>query len=49
MLSPYLFSILLEAVFDTSEKFKRLINTGDLIAFADDILVMASSLAEAEQ
>ena len=44
-----LFSVLLETVLHTSEVLTKLIARGDLIAFADDILVMAIDRSEAEQ
>lgn len=48
VLSPLLFSVLLDTVLMTSEVLIKCIEKGDLIAFADDILVMAADLNEAE-
>ena len=41
VLSPLLFSVLLDTIEMTSPLLKKYIEKGDLIAFADDILVMA--------
>ena len=48
MLSPSLFNIYLDEALRTRPTLVSLIDEGKLIAFADDIIVMASSRTEAE-
>lgn len=47
-MSPLLFNVFLETVLDTSPLFKKSIEAGNLICFADDILIMCDSKEDAE-
>ena len=48
ILSPVLFNIYLEEALNSSEKLKQVRKRGDLLAFADDMLVMTSDREELE-
>ena len=48
ILSPVLFNIYLEEALNSSEKLKQVSKRGDLLAFADDTLVMTSDKGELE-
>lgn len=48
ILSPVLFNIYLEEALNSSEKLKQVRKRGDLLAFADDMLVMTSDRGELE-
>jgi hypothetical protein len=49
VLSPVLFNVYLEEAIRSSAKLDGVISRGDLLAFADDMLVMSNSQAEIEQ
>ena len=49
ILSPVLFNVYLEEALKSSKKLVELIRRGDLLAFADDMLVMSDSQHEIEQ
>jgi hypothetical protein len=49
VLSPVLFNVYLEEAIRSSAKLDGVRSRGDLLAFADDMLVMANSQAEIEQ
>ena len=46
VLSPMLFNIYLEEALGTTEKLKEMVRRGDLLAFADDMLILTNSKAE---
>ena len=48
ILSPVLFNIYLEEALNSSEKLKQVRKRGNLLAFADDMLVMTSDRGELE-
>jgi len=49
ILSPVLFNVYLEEALKSSKKLEELRRRGDLLAFADDMLVMSNSQHEVEQ
>jgi retron-type reverse transcriptase len=49
ILSPVLFNVYLEEALKSSKKLEELRRRGDLLAFADDMLVMSNSQPEVEQ
>ena len=49
MLSPLLFNIYLEEALRTSPKLEQIRKRGDLLAFADDMLMMSNSRLELEE
>ena len=49
VLSPVLFNVYLEEAIRSSNKFEEVRRRGDLLAFADDMLVMTNSKLELEQ
>ena len=49
VLSPLLFNIYLEEALRTSPKLEQVRNRGDLLAFADDMLLMSNSRSELEE
>ena len=49
VLSPVLFNVYLEEAIRSSQKLDGVRSRGDLLAFADDMLVMSNSQAEIEQ
>ena len=49
VLSPVLFNVYLENALDSSQKLKELRRRGDLLAFADDVLIMSNQKGEIEQ
>ena len=49
ILSPVLFNVYLEQALKSSKKLEELRRRGDLMAFADDMLVMSNSQPEVEQ
>ena len=49
ILSPVLFKVYLEEALKSSRKLEELRKRGDLLAFADDMLVMSNSKPEVEQ
>ena len=48
VLSPVLFNVYLEEAINSSAKLEVVRKRGDLLAFADDMLVMSNSLHEIE-
>ena len=48
VLSPVLFNVYLEEAINSSRKLEEVRKRGDLLAFADDMLVMSNSLHEIE-
>ena len=48
MLSPVLFNVYFEEAIMSSKKLDEIRSRGDLLAFADDMLVMSKSEAEVE-
>ena len=48
-MSPVLFNVYLENALDSSQKLKELRKRGDLLAFADDMLIMSNQKGEIEQ
>ena len=48
ILSPVLFNVYLERALKSSRKLEELRRRGDLLAFADDMLVMTNSKPEIE-
>ena len=48
ILSPVFFSVYLEEALKSSKKFEVMRRRGDLLAFADDMLVMSNSQPEIE-
>jgi retron-type reverse transcriptase len=49
VLSPVLFNVYLEEALNSSELLQGMRRRGDLLAFADDMLVMSSQKGEIEQ
>ena len=49
ILSPVLFNVYLEEALKSSRKLEDMRRRGDLLAFADDMLVMSNSQPEIEQ
>ena len=49
VLSPVLFNVYLEEAIKSSTKLEEVRKRGDLLAFADDMLVMTNSKPELEQ
>ena len=49
MLSPLLFNIYLMEALRTSPKLEQVRKRGDLLAFADDMLLMSNSRTEVEE
>ena len=48
VLSPVLFNVYLEEAIKSSNKLEEVRSRGDLLAFADDMLVMSNQRAEVE-
>ena len=48
ILSPVLFNVYLEEALNTSQKLEEVRRRGDLLAFADDMLVMSNCQHEIE-
>ena len=48
ILSPVLFNVYLEEALKSSKKLEEVKMRGDLLAFADDMLVMSNSQSEIE-
>jgi len=48
VLSPVLFNVYVEEAINSSAKLEEVRKRGDLLAFADDMLVMSNSLHEIE-
>ena len=48
VLSPVLFNVYLENALDSSQKLKEMRRRGDLLAFADDMLIMSNQKGEIE-
>jgi hypothetical protein len=48
VLSPVLFNVYLEEALKSSRKLEEMRRRGDLLAFADDMLVMSNSHPEIE-
>ena len=46
VLSPMLFNVYLEEALAQSQKLKDMVSRGDLLAFADDMLILTNSKAE---
>jgi hypothetical protein len=46
ILSPVLFNVYLEEVLKSSNKLETVRKRGDLLAFADDMLVMSNSVQD---
>ena len=49
VLSPRVFNVYLEEALVTTSKLREMVNTGDLLAFADDMLILTNSKAEMTQ
>ena len=49
ILSPVLFNVYLEEALGTTSKLREMVNRGDLLAFADDMLILTNSKAEMTQ
>ena len=49
VLSPMLFNVYLEEALGTTSKLREMVNRGDLLAFADDMLILTNSKAEMKQ
>jgi RNA-directed DNA polymerase len=49
VLSPMLFNVYLEEALGTTDKLKEMVRRGDLLAFADDMLILTNSKAEMTQ
>ena len=49
MLSPMLFNVYLEEALGGTQKLREMVNRGDLLAFADDTLILRNSKAEMTQ
>ena len=43
VLSPMLFNVYLEEALGTTSKLREMVNRGDLLAFADDMLILTNS------
>ena len=48
VLSPVLFNVYLDEAIKSSKKLEEVRSRGDLLAFADDMLVMSNQKAEVE-
>jgi hypothetical protein len=48
VLSPVLFNVYLEEAIKSSKKLEEVRSRGDLLAFADDMLVMSNQKVEVE-
>ena len=46
VLSPMLFNVYLEEALAQSQKLRDMVSRGDLLAFADDMLILTNSKAE---
>ena len=46
VLSPMLFNVYLEEALGTTSKLREMVSRGDLLAFADDMLILTNSKAE---
>ena len=44
-----MFNIYLEEALSTTQKLREMVNRGDLLAFADDMLILTNSKAEMKQ
>ena len=44
-----LFNVYLEEALGTTLKLREMVNRGDLLAFADDMLILTNSKAEMQQ
>ena len=49
VLSPLLFNVYLEEALGTTQKLREMVSRGDLLAFADDMLILTNSKAEMTQ
>ena len=49
VLSPMLFNVYLEEALGTTSKLREMVYRGDLLAFADDMLILTNSKAEMTQ
>ena len=49
VLSPMLFNVYLEEALGTTSKLREMVNRGDLLAFADDMLILTNSKAKMTQ
>ena len=49
LLSPLLFNVYLEEALGSTQKLREMVNRGDLLAFADDMLILTNSNAEMTQ
>ena len=49
VLSPMLFNVYLEEAVGTTQKLREMVNRGDLLAFADDMLIFTNSKEEMRQ
>ena len=49
VLSPLLFNMYLEEALGSTQKLREMVNRGDLLAFADDMLIITNSKAEMTQ
>ena len=49
LLSPMLFNVYLEEALGTTEKLREMVNIGDLLPFADDMLILTYPKAEMAQ
>ena len=49
VLSPILFNVYLEEALGTTQKLREMVHRGDLLAFADDMLILTNSKAEMKQ
>ena len=49
VLSPVLFNVYLEDALDSSNILQRMRKRGDLLAFADDMLIMSNQKSEIEE
>ena len=46
VLSPMLFNVYLKKALGTTSKLREIVNRGDLLAFANDMLILTNSKAE---
>ena len=49
VLSPLLFNVYLEEALGSTQRLREMLNRGDLLAFADDMLILTNSKAEMTQ
>ena len=49
VLSPMLFNLYLEEALGETSKLREMVSRGDLLAFADDMLILTNSKAEMTQ